>query len=173
MKILLIFSANLVKEEGPFSGKIVIKSKNSQFKIQIPYRAFLLSGQLAVNNTATQFHLKSKSRIHRNLTVTNEFGVPVAVHNLTLAFEATRFFNLVGPFGPLILQPGETKDLSLLSLKDEAWEDRILNSFLVIHTNVSNINVPLLCFHGLIDTVSINSLDFGFQNTVHLIFESF
>ena len=91
------------------------------------------------------------------LQVTNEFGVPVAVHNLSLAFEATRYFNLLtggNGFEPVILQPGETKDLSFLSLKDEAWEDRILNSILTIHTNISNIHVPLLCFHGLIDTVS-------------------
>ena len=97
--------------------------------------------------------------------VTNEFGVPVAVHNLSLAFEATRYFNLItdgvnggSGFEPVILQPGETKDLSFLSLKDEAWEDRILNSILTIHTNISNIHVPLLCFHGLIDTVSTYGL---------------
>ena len=156
-----------MKDEGEVSGKIVIKSKNSQFKVQIPYRAFLVRGSLVVNNTATQFHLKSRQSnggIQRNLTVTNEFGVPVAVHNLSLAFEATRYFNLLtgtgdldldgGNFEPMILQPGETKDLSVLSLKDEAWEDRILNSILTIHTNISNIHVPLLCFHGLIDTVS-------------------
>ena len=70
--ILFIFlAANLVKDEGEFSGKIVIKSKNSQFKVQIPYRAFLVRGQLVVNNTATQFHLKTKTSagIQRNLTV--------------------------------------------------------------------------------------------------------
>ena len=82
--------------------------------------------------------------------------------NLSLAFEATCYFNLImdgvnggSRFEPIIIQPGETKDLSFLSLKDEAWEDRILNSILTIHTNISNIHVPLLCFHGLIDTVSI------------------
>ena len=67
----IFFTANLVKDEGEFSGKIVIKSKNSQFKVQIPYRAFLVRGQLVVNNTATQFHLKTKTSagIQRNLTV--------------------------------------------------------------------------------------------------------
>ena len=50
--------------------------------------------------------------------VTNEFGVPVAVHNLSLAFEATRYFSLItdgvnskSGFEPVILQPGDTKDL--------------------------------------------------------------
>ena len=106
--------------------------------------------------------ISKKKLYHFYFQVTNEFGVPVAVHNLSLAFEATRYFNLItdgvnggSGFEPVILQPGETKDLSFLSLKDEAWEDRILNSILTIHTNISNIHVPLLCFHGLIDTVSI------------------
>ena len=74
-KIHNFFSANLVKDEGEVSGKIVIKSKNSQFKVQIPYRAFLVRGSLVVNNTATQFHLKSKTStgIQRNLTVRLRF----------------------------------------------------------------------------------------------------
>lgn len=151
----MVFNPQLVQDkEGPMVGKILIKSKNSQFKAQIPYRAFLLKGQLMVNNTATQFHLRNKSKIQRNVTVKNEFGVPVAVHNLSLGSDqARRFFDLLGTSDhPVILKPGETKDLSLLSLKDEAWEDRILNSHLTIATNVSNIHVPLLCFHGLIET---------------------
>ena len=66
-----------MKDEGEVSGKIVIKSKNSQFKVQIPYRAFLVRGSLVVNNTATQFHLKSKTStgIQRNLTVRPSFFI--------------------------------------------------------------------------------------------------
>merc|ERR1719210_1522663 len=113
-----------------------------------------------VNNTVTNFHLTQKTRIQRNLSVTNGFQVPVAVHNLSLASEASKFFDLISTtiespsrnFSPVILQPGETKDLTVLSLRDEAWEDRILNSHLTIHTNVSDIDVPLLCFHGVLNT---------------------
>jgi hypothetical protein len=147
----------LVPEDGLFTGKIVIKSKNSQFKVQIPYRAHVLNGNLSVNDSITHFHLtggsKTRTVIRRNLAVKNEFGVPVAVHNLTLPPEARAYFDTEN-FNPVILQPGETKDLITLSLKEEAWEDRILNSHLVIHTNISNMNVPLLCFHGNMDTVS-------------------
>merc|ERR1712079_393873 len=53
------FNPSLVSEEGLLSGKIVIKSKNSQFKISIPYRAFVLKGQLEVAPNVTHFHLKS------------------------------------------------------------------------------------------------------------------
>ena len=170
----LVFQPGLVKEEGLQTGKIVIKSKNSQFKVGIPYRALVLKGQLMVNNTVTNFHLTQKTRIQRNLSVTNGFQVPVAVHNLSLASDASKFFDLISTtiespsrnFSPVILQPGETKDLTVLSLRDEAWEDRILNSHLTIHTNVSDIDVPLLCFHGVLNTFFPGSpsqeiLDFG------------
>ena len=150
------FLASLVPNAGLFSGKIVIKSKNSQFKVQIPYRAFLLRGQLEVAPNVTHFHMTSKEKFfQRPLTVTNEFDRPVAVHNLSLASEAMRFFHMEGSvFGPVILKPGETKDLIKLSLSKEAWEEKILNSYLTIHTNISSINVPLICFHGMVETVS-------------------
>ena len=148
----------MVPNAGLFSGKIVIKSKNSQFKVQIPYRAFLLRGQLEVAPNVTHFHMTSKENFfqkNRPLTVTNEFDRPVAVHNLSLASEAMRFFHMEESiFGPVILKPGETKDLIKLSLSKEAWEEKILNSYLTIHTNISSINVPLICFHGMVETVS-------------------
>ena len=178
----------MVSEEGLLSGKIVIKSKNSQFKISIPYRAFVLKGQLEVAPNVTHFHLKSNNNggdygevevgghaavvvaaaknnnnnqlLSRPLTVTNEFDRPVAVHNVSLASEALRFFHIEATtagkaFGPVILKPGETKDLIQLSLTQIAWEEKILNSYLTIHTNISSINVPLICFHGMVKTVII------------------
>ena len=47
-------------EDGLYTGKIVIKSKNSQFKVTIPYRAHVLSGHLFVNESVTHFHLKNR-----------------------------------------------------------------------------------------------------------------
>ena len=60
---ILFFAASLVSEEGLLSGKVVIKSKNSQFKISIPYRAFVLKGQLEVAPNVTHFHLKSNNSL--------------------------------------------------------------------------------------------------------------
>ena len=187
----------MVSEEGLLSGKIVIKSKNSQFKISIPYRAFVLKGQLEVAPNVTHFHLKSNINnnndgdskvgsgaenaaknnnnnnqflLSRPLTVTNEFDRPVAVHNVSLASEALRFFHIEATtagkaFGPVILKPGETKDLIQLSLTQIAWEEKILNSYLTIHTNISSINVPLICFHGMVKTVIIYTMIF-FQGNI-------
>ena len=49
-----------MNEDGLYTGKIVIKSKNSQFKVTIPYRAHVLSGHLFVNESITHFHLKDR-----------------------------------------------------------------------------------------------------------------
>ena len=49
-----------MSEDGLYTGKIVIKSKNSQFKVTIPYRAHVLSGNLFVNENVTHFHLKDR-----------------------------------------------------------------------------------------------------------------
>ena len=54
------FTASLVNEDGLYTGKIVIKSKNSQFKVTIPYRAHVLSGHPFVNESITHFHLKDR-----------------------------------------------------------------------------------------------------------------
>lgn len=198
----------MVSEEGLLSGKIVIKSKNSQFKISIPYRAFVLKGQLEVAPNVTHFHLKSNINnnggdsevgsgaenaaknnnnnnqflLSRPLTVTNEFDRPVAVHNVSLASEALRFFHIEEAtktttnsaaeggrtFGPVILKPGETKDLIQLSLTQIAWEEKILNSYLTIHTNISSINVPLICFHGMVKTVIIYTTIIFLQGNIVL-----
>ena len=53
-------AASVVSEEGIFSGKIVIKSKNSQFKVTLPYHAQVLRGQLQVNESSTHFHLETE-----------------------------------------------------------------------------------------------------------------
>ena len=79
----------------------------------------------------------------------------MAVHNVSLALEAMRFFRLEGSQRPVILKPGETKDLIEMSLTPEALEDKILNSYLTIHTNISSINLHLICYHGMVKTVSI------------------
>ena len=90
----------------------------------------------------------------RNFTVTNYFKVAVAIHNVSLDPEAEEYFSLEHSFSPAILQPGKSKSLVVLSLKEKAWEKRTLNSFITIHTNISNINIPLVCFHGKVEKAS-------------------
>ena len=56
-----------------------------QFKVTIPYRARVVSGRLFVDDSVVRFHLKDQlvdgvathPKMTRNLTVKNEFAVPV------------------------------------------------------------------------------------------------
>ena len=89
-------------EDGLHTGKIVVKSKNSQFKVTLPWRAHVLRGQLHLNDSCTHFHLPDDLDVddeadeaaaavrNRNVTVTNEFSVPVVVHNVTVPQDAAR-----------------------------------------------------------------------------------
>ena len=143
-----------MQEEGVFSGKIVIKSKNNQFKIHLPYHAQVLKGELKVNESSTHFHLMSEeySEVTRSINVTNEFNVPVVVHRVSIPEEANKFVSIKG-FSPVILKPGESRALTEISLKKEAWKTRTLDSVLTLHTNVSSMEVPLLVFHGKVTSV--------------------
>jgi hypothetical protein len=153
----------------------VVKSKNSQFKVTIPYHAHVLKGSLKVEEEGTHFFLPdldnngkgdkadalmSKVRpVEREVIVTNEFSVPVVVHKVTMGDEAKgsknedRYLQL-RQFGPVILKPGEKAAVAKLVLKTGAWNDRLLDSKLTLHTNVSSMVVPLVVFHGKMDTVS-------------------
>ena len=108
-----VFAAALALE-GSHSGKIVVKSRNSQFKVTLPYKAEILKGQLKVNPNSTHYYLvnkvdeevdqipekhwsattsvpgirvqQSQAPFKRNVTVKNEFAVPVVVHQVRLIF---------------------------------------------------------------------------------------
>lgn len=173
-------SASLVSAEGVYSGKIVIKSKNSQFKVTVPYRASVLQGSLLLDEECTHFFLpdidnngkgtagmtreakRAQGKLERNISVTNDFSVPVVVHRVTLGKGGSgggkreaKYFN-VQQMGPVILMPGDKVPVVKLVLRPGAWNDRTLDSVLTLHTNVSSIVVPLLVFHGKMDTVSFD-----------------
>ena len=178
----LRLSASLVSAEGVYSGKIVIKSKNSQFKVTVPYRARVLSGSLLLDEECTHFFLpdvdnngrgtagtaaareakRERGKLEREISVENNFSVPVVVHRVTLGKGGSgggkreaKYFN-VQQMGPVILMPGDKVPVVKLVLRPGAWNDRTLDSVLTLHTNVSSIVVPLLVFHGKMDTVSFD-----------------
>ena len=177
-------SASLVSAEGVYSGKIVIKSKNSQFKVTVPYRARVLSGSLLLDEECTHFFLpdvdnngrgtagvaareakRERGKLEREISVENNFSVPVVVHRVTMGKgsgggssgkKESKYFHL-HQLGPVILSPGEKVPVVKLVLRPGAWDDRTLDSILTLHTNLSSVVVPLLVFHGRMDTVSFQT----------------
>ena len=105
---------------------------------------------------------RAQGKLERDISVTNDFSVPIVVHRVTLgrggpglagSKKEAKYFN-VQQMGPVILMPGDKVPVVKLVLRPGAWNDRTLDSVLTLHTNVSSIVVPLLVFHGKMDTVS-------------------
>jgi len=132
------FDPSLVANDGTHTGRIVIKSKNSQFKVTIPYHAQVVTGDVAVaDDTITRFHLSHRNpstekEMSRNFAVKNTFPVAVAVHNVSLGppqggdevgsqrnggIDDSGGGFRIESFVPTVIGPGQTKDnLFILTL---------------------------------------------------------
>ena len=112
----ITFDPTLVTTDGVHSGKLLIKSNNSKYKVTIPWTANVLKGGLHWNATASKFLLTdnpnpddpSQTNIistKRPLKITNKFAVPVVVYSVKMAAEAEKFFEM-GPFKPTVSRFG-------------------------------------------------------------------
>ena len=176
------FDPTLVPTDGIHSGKLLIKSNNSKYKVTIPWKANVLKGGLHWNSTASKFLLTDnpdpEDPSHTNiisttrpLKITNKFAVPVVVYSVKMAAEAEKFFEM-GPFKPTVsksvmkfkfiicillfqvIKAGESIDLVQLSVKKEAWEgDRHMDSYITLNTNLTSVRVPLIAFDGKLKPV--------------------
>ncbi|CAG2161950.1 unnamed protein product [Oppiella nova] len=78
------------------TGKIVVKSKNNQYKLAIPYVVRLLQGFLSYNETQTQFYIQSNSiQEKRSLVLHNKFNSTLVIHSVSLPDEAKPYFKVV------------------------------------------------------------------------------
>jgi len=175
----LTFDPSLASADGVQSGKLLLKSSNSKYKVSVPWTATVLKGGLHWNTTAARFLLTDKpdpedpSHQHvisrsRPLKITNQFAVPVVIHSVSMPEAAHNFFEL-GPFRATVIPPGHTVDLVQITVRPEAWAGtRQLESFLTLATNLTQagVSVPLTAFHGrlqpyLPSSPSESVLDFG------------
>ncbi|GIZ05292.1 transmembrane protein 131 [Caerostris extrusa] len=126
-------------------GKIVVKSKNNQYKIQIPYQVKLIKGFLDFNKSCTRFYVGPHNNSNiKELNVTNNFGVVFIVYNISLPNEAREHFS-VNMTETVILRPGKSSTIAFLTFKPTI-PDLQLTSFIRLHTNISHFDIPLLCF---------------------------
>ena len=171
------FDPSVASSEGVHSGKLLLKSSNSKYKVTVPWTATVLKGGLHWNVTAGRFLLSDnpdpEDPSHRDviapsrpIKITNQFTVSVVVHSVEMPKEAEEYFEL-GPFKPTVIKAGETVELVQVSLKPAAWKgSRQLDSFLNLATNLTNVQIPLVAFHGKLQPFLPSSptesvLDFG------------
>ncbi|XP_066999356.2 transmembrane protein 131 [Anabrus simplex] len=156
----LTFDWRAAFDSKQFTGKIVVKTKQNQQKLVIPYVAQVLEGGFEYNTSVTQYcsdlghHL-----VPRNFSLKNKFKIPVAISNISLPSEVEKYF-MVQNFSPVIMDPGEMIVLFQLLIKKESLPTNFkLESNLLIHTNVSTLSVPLLCYNGRLTKMIISSFN--------------
>ncbi|XP_054261852.1 transmembrane protein 131 isoform X2 [Macrosteles quadrilineatus] len=141
----LTFDWGMALETGHTSGRIVVKSKQSNQKLVIPYTATVLDGGLSYDSQVTRFRTDSDNIPPRTFHLTNNFKLPVAVTEVSLSSEAAAYFQL-SKFKPRILQPTETAPL--FDISPHISPHLTLDTTIAVVTNVSTLAVPLLCYDG-------------------------
>uniref|UniRef100_A0A131YWF8 Uncharacterized protein n=1 Tax=Rhipicephalus appendiculatus TaxID=34631 RepID=A0A131YWF8_RHIAP len=139
-----------VKHLKQCSGRIVVKSKNNQYKLTIPFQVYFMNGSLEYNVNGTVFYIGrakslSKSDV-RPLNISNTFPVPVVIHSIELQPESQPHFTVIFN-SSTVLQPNETKPVVYLKFHPQKTALQ-LNATLRLHTNISHFNIPLTCYSG-------------------------
>ncbi|XP_012279930.1 transmembrane protein 131 [Orussus abietinus] len=133
-----------------FKGKLMIKGVGpggSSQKLAIPWVAEVLQGGLEVNGSIAHYCSPHSSQ-PRNFSVVNKFKLPLAITNVSLSSEAKSLFEIRN-FIPKVLKPGQKTSIFSLSLNKKRENENIqLESSILIHSNVSMTEVPLLSYDG-------------------------
>ncbi|XP_037086689.1 transmembrane protein 131-like [Pollicipes pollicipes] len=145
------FYPDRVRSEKQLSGKIFIKSKSNQHKLQMSYVADIVSGALEWDEAQLQFHATpGPAPEARPVVVTNGFAVPLAVYNVSLTTAAGAYFKVTWP-GPTILARNKSAELFTLELAAPEPELK-LSAHVVLHTNVTELRLPVTCYTGKLRT---------------------
>lgn len=138
-----------------FKGKLLIKGigpGGSSQKLSIPWIVQVIQGGLEINTTFAHY-CSPHSNEPRNFTVKNRFKQSLALTNVTLSDNAIEFFTIKN-FIPKVLKPNE--DLTIFTLhinSDKLNDNSKLQSSILIHTNISTTDIPLLRYDGKVKKI--------------------
>ncbi|KYN22775.1 hypothetical protein ALC57_04555 [Trachymyrmex cornetzi] len=133
-----------------FKGKLIIKAigpGGSSQKLAIPWIAQVLQGGLEVNTSITHYCSPQSSQA-RNFSVVNRFKLPLAITNVTMCSNAKSLFT-IKDFTPRVIKPEQKINIFSLQLAKERKIDNVkMESSILIHSNVSVTEVPVLSYDG-------------------------
>ncbi|XP_076446798.1 transmembrane protein 131-like isoform X2 [Babylonia areolata] len=163
----ITFRAVKALHSKQWSGRILVKTKNNQQRLVIPYQASVLHGSLVYNaNTTKFFSAKVLKNFTRPLTLTNTFNFSVVIFNISLSREAAPFFTVLNFSTPVIVGPQQTVTALLLLFHPNATQLH-LSTTLTLHTNASTFLIPIIVYNGLLKVIhhrpekSKGQMDFG------------
>ncbi|XP_078052683.1 transmembrane protein 131 [Augochlora pura] len=146
----LIYDWKTGLELQHFKGKLVIKAigpGGSNQKLTIPWIAQVLQGGLEVNASITHY-CSLQSNQARNFSVVNKFKLPLAITNVTMSTHVKSLFTIKN-FIPRVIKPEQKVNIFSLQLaKDRKTDNVKMESSILIHSNVSVTEVPLLSYDG-------------------------
>ncbi|XP_014475490.1 PREDICTED: transmembrane protein 131 isoform X2 [Dinoponera quadriceps] len=153
-----------------FKGKLIIKAigpGGSSQKLAIPWVAQVLQGGLEVNASITHY-CSPQSNQARNFSVVNKFKLPLAITNVTMCSNAKSLF-MIKDFTPRVIKPEQKVNIFSLQLAKERKGDNVkMESSILIHSNVSVTEVPLLSYDGKVRKImpgekedDMGTLNFG------------
>ncbi|OWF37267.1 transmembrane protein 131-like isoform X2 [Mizuhopecten yessoensis] len=175
----ITFKAARALHPKQWSGKIIVKTKNSQVKTVLPYQATVLHGSLVYNSNSSQFFSpKNLMNITRVMMFTNTFNFSIVIYNVTLPSDIAHFFSILNFTEPVTLQPQHTLVPFLLQFHPNETQLHF-NSHLTLHTNASTFTVPIVVYNGELKVIPHRperfkgQLDFGtmgIQETRSMVF---
>ncbi|KAL3091012.1 hypothetical protein niasHT_023612 [Heterodera trifolii] len=128
-------------------GTVVAETRGGNYKVSIPFRALIYTGDLEHDTEATAFHHALEPIVRREVTVTNSLPFGLAVWGVELAENATTAFQASIVSHPAVtLSPGQSLPVLLLTYAQKQPANFV--SQLILHTNVTTFSLPIAVFDG-------------------------
>ncbi|XP_061164811.1 transmembrane protein 131-like isoform X1 [Saccostrea echinata] len=149
----ITFNAEKALHRKQWSGKIIVKSRNGQQKITIPYKAAVLHGSLvySVNNTYF-FSARDIWNITRAITFTNTFNFSVVLYNISIPSQFHHFFSILNFTSPFMLKPRKTSTPFYLQFHPNETQLHF-TTYITLHTNASTFTIPIIVYNGLLTVI--------------------
>uniref|UniRef100_A0A8C9TVU9 Transmembrane protein 131 n=1 Tax=Scleropages formosus TaxID=113540 RepID=A0A8C9TVU9_SCLFO len=170
---IISFDASKGQRQSQFSGKIVLNVEEKSYsKLEIPYTAQVLKGQLWFDQSSTIFHIRDSpiDPLTRPVFLNNTFSFAIIIHNVSLPEKASNMFHIQN-FSQNTLIPSHGS-CYLFSLNFKPIRPSIhIDSNILLTTNASKFHLPIRTFTGFLEAFvlppSLNRqwVDFGVLNT--------
>ncbi|XP_052077045.1 transmembrane protein 131-like isoform X3 [Mytilus californianus] len=147
------FKASKALHPKQMLGKIIVKSKNGEQKIIIPYQATVYHGSLAYNANNTHFFsARDKWNYTRFMTFTNTFNFTVVIYNVSIPSLVKQYFSILNFTKPVSIESRQTLTAFLLKFHPNDTQLHF-TTYLTLYTNASQFVIPIVVYNGLLQVI--------------------
>ncbi|XP_077984160.1 transmembrane protein 131-like [Glandiceps talaboti] len=129
-------------------GKIVVKSKEKNYRLQVPYQAHVLQGTLGYNKNGSMFYIGKPpyEATVRDLTLTNLFDFALIIYDVSIADDVGQVLSIENNLSPIFISAGDN-DVSL-KLRFDPKTSEAVSTTIQLNTNASLFSIPVHCYNG-------------------------